>query len=379
MENNFAKSLLEKYIAGNCTAEESAAIEAWYAQWNEDLPENLPEEKLELAMERVYRRLPEEERNKYSTGNVKKLSWIATAAAVLLISGIAAWIYSSQHSDSNTHVNTHLANDVLPGKNTALLTLAGGKSIKLSDTKSGVIIDANKLSYEDGTAVASGLLDNKIEEKQDTAPDLGVSTPRGGTYQIILPDGSKVWLNAASEIKFPASFQQTKTRTVKLIGEAYFEVAKDKSKPFIVETEQQQVKVLGTHFNINAYPDEKRTRTTLLEGSVQLAYGTKDLLLKPGQQASLTGKSMELSDVDTEETIAWKNGNFVFNDEDLQSIMRKVARWYDVEVVYQDQLPETSFLGALSRSKNLSALLKVLESSGKIHFKIEGRRVIVMR
>lgn len=379
MENNFAKSLLEKYIAGNCTAEESAAIEAWYAQWNEDLPENLPEEKLELAMERVYRRLPEEERNKYSTGKVKKLSWIATAAAILLISGIAAWMYIFQHSGSNTHVNTHLANDVLPGKNTALLTLAGGKSIKLSDTKSGVIIDANKLSYEDGTAVASGLLDNKIEEKQDAAPDLGVSTPRGGTYQIILPDGSKVWLNAASEIKFPASFQQTKTRTVKLIGEAYFEVAKDKSKPFIVETEQQQVKVLGTHFNINAYPDEKRTRTTLLEGSVQLAYGTKDLLLKPGQQASLTGKSMELSDVDTEETIAWKNGNFVFNDEDLQSIMRKVARWYDVEVVYQDQLPETSFLGALSRSKNLSALLKVLESSGKIHFKIEGRRVIVMR
>ena len=378
MENKFAKSLLEKYIAGTCTAEETAAVEAWYAQWNENLPENLPEEKLELAMERVYQRLPKEEQPNYSTGKVKKLSWLATAAAVLLISGIAVWIYTSQHSGSNTHVNTQLTNDILPGKNTALLTLTNGKRIKLSDAKTGVVINARELSYEDGTAVASGILNNQAAVKQDAAPDLGISTPRGGTYQIVLPDGSKVWLNAASEIKFPASFEQTKTRTVKLIGEAYFEVAKDKNKPFIVETEQQQVKVLGTHFNINAYPDEKRIRTTLLEGSVQLAYGAKDLILKPGQQTSLTGKNIELSDVDTEEAIAWKNGNFVFNDEDLQSIMRKVARWYDVEVVYQDQLPETSFLGALSRSKNLSALLKVLESSGKIHFKIEGRRVIVM-
>jgi transmembrane sensor len=378
MENNFAKSLLEKYIAGTCTDEECAAVEAWYAQWNEGSAV-LPEEKLELAMKRIQERLPtaQDESGPLTAPHkenypvkIKWTSW-AAAAAIILSTSFGIWFYNNNQPDKVSIAKNTGAKDILPGKNTAVLTLSNGKSIKLSDAKSGIVIDANQLSYNDGTEVESS--------SQTNNELLTATTPRGGQYQFTLPDGTRVWLNAASTLKFPSNFKSESTRRVKLIGEGYFEVAKDKSKPFIVETEQQQVKVLGTHFNINSYSDEHSTKTTLLEGSVQLNAGPHELILKPGEQAALSGTKIDVQQVDTEEAIAWKNGIFVLNDEDLESIMRKVARWYDVEVYYQNKPPKMSFLGALSRSKNLSVLLKVLEESGQVHFKVEGRRITVMR
>lgn len=385
MENNFAKSLLEKYVAGNCTAEECAAVEAWYAQWN-DGSAALPEEKLELAMKRVQQRLPTEQDENTAATLVQKeqpkrsFKWNtwAAAAAIVLSTSFGIWFYNNHQTNQDQIAKNTETKDILPGKNTAVLTLPNGKSINLSDAKSGVVIDANQLSYNDGVVVDSSLRGGTTRQSQNSNERLTATTPRGGQYQFTLADGTRVWLNAASTLKFPANFQLATTRSVQLIGEAYFEVAKDKSKPFIVETEQQQVEVLGTHFNINNYADEYDTRTTLIEGSIRLSVGTHQLILKPGQQAILSGTKINLQEVDPEEAIAWKNGIFAFNDEDLESIMRKVARWYDVEVYYQDKLPKTTFLGNLSRSKNLSVLLKTIESSVKVHFKVEGRRVTVM-
>jgi transmembrane sensor len=370
MENNIAKSLLDKYIAGTCTHEECAIVEAWYAQWNQEFPA-MSEEQLQLALARVAHSLPEkEEKNRFF---IKWQSW-AAAAAIILVASLGTWFFTLRDLSSSAIVSIPVKrNDVSPGGNKAVLTLADGKRIKLSNAKTGVVIDVNKLSYDDGSVVSPGQ-----EEQALTSKTLTVTTPRGGTYKIILPDGTQVWLNAASGIKFPSSFQSTATRTVKLIGEAYFEVAKDKSKPFIVETDQQKIEVLGTHFNVNSYSDEQMTRTTLLEGSIRLKVAGQEIILKPDHQAVLNGRKIEVNRIDTEETIAWKNGYFIFNDEDLESIMRKVSRWYNVEVYYQDKLPKMSFLGALSRSKNLSALLKVLEQSGRVHFKVEGRRITVM-
>ncbi|MBE9599267.1 FecR family protein [Pedobacter sp. MC2016-24] len=385
MENKFAKSLLEKYIAGTCSEEECATVEAWYAQWNEGSAV-LPEEKLELAMKRIQERLPTaQDESRTLTAHHKenypvKINWIswAAAAAIILSTSFGIWFYNNNQLDKVSIAKNTGAKDILPGKNTAVLTLSNGKSIKLSDAKSGIVIDANQLSYNDGAVVDSSLR-GVTTPQSHTNELLTATTPRGGQYQFTLPDGTRVWLNAASTLKFPSNFKSESTRTVKLIGEGYFEVAKDKSKPFIVETEQQQVKVLGTHFNVNSYSDEHSIKTTLLEGSVQLNAGTHQLTLKPGEQAALSGTKIDLQQVDTEDAIAWKNGIFVLNDEDLESIMRKVARWYDVEVYYQNKPPKMSFLGALSRSKNLSVLLKVLEESGQVHFKVEGRRITVMR
>lgn len=372
MSSETARALIDKYIAGTCTDEECATVEAWYAQWNQDLPDSLSEGQLQAALQRVQDRLPAADQKSTLTIWPK---WVA-AAAIILASSFSLWFFQLRNVSQSLNASSVQIKqqDVSPGGNRATLILADGKTIKLSDAKTGVVIDLNKLSYDDGSIIAS-----EKKEQASTSEILTVSTPKGGTYKVILPDGSQVWLNSASKITFPSSFQLTTSRTINLIGEAYFEVTKDKSRPFIVETNRQKIQVLGTHFNVNSYHDEPVTKTTLLEGSIQLKALGQEIILKPGMQAILNSNNIETNKVDLEEAVAWKNGNFIFNDEDLESIMRKVSRWYDVEVYYQDKLPQMSFLGALSRSKNLSTLIKVLEASGQVHFKIEGRRITVMR
>lgn len=211
---------------------------------------------------------------------------------------------------------------------------------------------------------------------------MSIATPRGGTYQVILSDGSKVWLNAASSIKFPASFTGQQQRRVTLVGEAYFEIAKHKSQKFVVNTRNQEVAVLGTHFNINSYLDEGNEKTTLLEGSVRVSSvraEVKDVRLVPGQQATVSAASkIDVEEVDVNEVVAWKEGKFVFVEEDVPSIMNKIARWYDVEIVYEGDVRRKALGGSVSRFKNVSEVLEKLSDTKAVQFRIEGRKVIVM-
>ncbi|WP_442589171.1 FecR family protein [Pedobacter sp. AW31-3R] len=316
--------------------------------------------------------------------SVKKFSWfnrrtISAAAAIIAI--VALGVYVSKIYPG--WEGNHYANDVTPGTSKAILTLADGRKITLDASKKGKLAEQSGISI---SKTAEGRLvytvsDSPSDNKDDIKTYNTLETPKGGEYQVNLPDGTKVWLNAASTLKYPTSFAAARERRVILEGEAYFEVAHDQHSPFLVVTGKQVLKVLGTHFNVNAYGNEPDTKTTLLEGSVGIKQlqGEKDLVLKPGQQAQV-GKEVEVVDVDTETAVAWKNGDFVLKDEDFKTTMRKIARWYDVEVVYDESAPDDLELGGwVSRKKNISAVLKVMESTGKVHFKVQGRRIAVIK
>lgn len=312
---------------------------------------------------------------------VRQMMWryLSTAAAILLMLSIGILFYINRTDKARQTIN-----DITPGKNTAMLTLSNGKTIQLSDHKTGLIVADDQLTYNDGTAISSSgndKLDPAIDQIQT------ITTPRGGTYQVRLPDGSLVTLNAASSLTYATALNKRGERRVTLSGEAYFEIFKDKVHPFIVESNGQQVQVLGTHFNINAYADEPNTKTTLLEGSVKISpsQGTKSEILKPSQQAILD-KTFNLrleKLLNAEKAIAWTNVNgksmLVFYNDDLGTTLRKVSRWYNVEVVYQTTKNHTAlFNGMISRDRNLSSVIQLLEAAGSIHLKIEGRKLIVM-
>lgn len=372
MNKEEVRLLLAKYNRGEATAAEVALLQLWYISAATAKDEPLTEKDYTNIGDEMWEVI-----GQHTLPKQRKL-WpkaaIAAAAAVAVVVG--AWLIVNRTGRpplQQQNKMVHMSADIAPGKNTATLTLANGKTITLSEARRGIVINERELTYDDGSAVAADAA------QTGGAVMLTAATPRGGTYQVILPDGSKVWLNAASSLKFPSNFSKLSSREVSLAGEAYFEVAKDKARPFIVNTDKQKVEVLGTHFNINSYTDEPVAKTTLLEGSVKISAFHTTELLKPGEQASLKSGRINIENVDTEAAIAWKNGNFIFDDENLESIMRKIARWYDMEVYYQDKPQKPSSLGILSRDKKLSALLKILQSSGEVHFKVEGRRIIVMK
>ncbi len=302
------------------------------------------------------------------------------AALVVIISGILFYTSRPMVSSNSQIVNK---NEILPGKNTATLTLPGGELIQLSDEKTGVIIDAGTLKYNDGSIV------NDNHPKFISGPQpLTISTPRGGTYQVRLPDGSNVWLNAASSLTYTAPLKEYGgVRMVKLIGEAYFEVYKNKNQPFVVKSKNQEVEVLGTHFNVSAYENDKNTITSLLEGSVRVntitnanpfASDVVSSILKPNQQSILTGNVIKIKEMDPNYPIAWKNGYFMFSTEPIESIMKKLSRWYDVDVDYQGKITVEGFTGNVSKYENIAEVLNTLELTGLVHFKIQGRRITVM-
>ncbi|ARS40376.1 hypothetical protein CA265_12200 [Sphingobacteriaceae bacterium GW460-11-11-14-LB5] len=298
---------------------------------------------------------------------------VGTAAILAVAMGIGFyWI-----KQSNTQVKSTYTKDIGPGRNQATLTLANGKKISLTKANNGLVAAEGGIKI---TKTADGQLVydfSKTTSNGSPSSFNTLSVPIGGQWQVILPDQTKVWLNAQSSITYPTKFNGNQ-RKVKISGEAYFEVAHNKKMPFKVESRGQVVEVLGTHFNIMAYADEEIIKTTLLEGSVKIFNNRQSQLLKPGQQAVASSNGISLSDyVDVEEAIAWKNGDFQFN-ENLETIMSKIARWYNVEVVYQVKpSSDLTFSGRISRSRNISAILKMLEYNGDVHFKIEGRRVIV--
>jgi len=253
------------------------------------------------------------------------------------------------------------------------------KKITLSEVANGKLAEEAgvRINKADNGQLTYTVIDNQVssENKINT-----LSTAMGQTYSIVLPDGSRVWLNAASSLRYPASFSSAAERRVQLTGEGYFEVAKDKAHPFIVQTAKQDVAVLGTHFNVNAYADEPVVRTTLLEGSVKVNTKgfarTNEVLLKPGLQAELNPSgSLKVTEGDPE-VVAWKDGKFRFNNASLETVLRQLSRWYDVEIKYEAGVPDESFTGGISRDLKASEALEVLKYL-KVNFKIEGKTIIV--
>lgn len=310
----------------------------------------------------------------------KKISWYRAISAASIAIALSAAVYFYTSRNSATDQRTETVINIAPGTNKATLTLANGEVITLDNATEG------EIARQAGTVISKtpdGHLNYNIAEdqKDQSTGSLAyntIATPRGGQYQVNLPDGTKIWLNAASSLQYPAAFKG-KQRRVELSGEAYFEVAKDKEHPFIVVTGQQEVQVLGTHFNINSYADEGATKTTLLEGSVRVSVlgPAKDgSILKPGQQAALLGNTLNVYAVDTEETVAWKNGYFQFNEADLGSIMRQLSRWYNIDVAFESKPSADLFHFKVPRNISLTDLQKIFETNG-INFKIEGRKLIV--
>jgi len=327
--------------------------------------------------------------------NWRRLSTIA--ALLLLISTVGLYFFGVPRpfDKGDKQITANHKTQILPGGNNAILTLSNGIVINLQQAENGKLADEGNVSV---TKNKNGQLIYNINNTSDKRSINSLSintltTPRGGQYQLNLPDGSKVWLNAASSLKFPSTFTGLNQRKVELSGEAYFEIAKvtvkDKSArnkevrlPFIVVTGRQKVEVLGTHFNVNAYTDELNTKTTLLEGSVKVTDADErhTVTLKPGQQSVLNADALVIERADVEKGIDWKSGKFIFKNESLESIMRKVARWYDVEVIYAGNVPkQETFSGTVSRFDDVEKVLRRLELTGEVRFKINGRQITVLK
>lgn len=300
----------------------------------------------------------------------------AVAAAMLCAFGLFYFLFEKRKQSQFSAQITHVAK-IVPGGNKATLTLGNGNIIILDSVHNGILANQGSVNIYKSK---NGQLVYDASKYSNQATDKltynTISTPRGGQYQVLLPDGSKVWLNAQSSLKFPACFTG-KQRVVTLEGEAYFEIAKDKAHPFKVSVNNAVIEVLGTHFNIMGYKDEAATATTLLEGSVKITKDNITQIIVPGQQA-LVQRSITVKNVNVEEAIEWKNGNFNFAHEKLEGIMRKIARWYDVDIDYEAHTTSATFVGTIPRSQNITEVLKYLELTGLAHFKITERRITVM-
>ncbi|SMC37407.1 FecR family protein [Pedobacter africanus] len=319
-------------------------------------------------------------------------SSVAAVAAILL--GLSWFFLKPAPASDNNNIVEAVTDRIT-------LTLGNGKNISLDEGKTGVVFASNQLKYDDGS---------KVEADYEGKQLVTLNTPKGGLYQVVLPDGTRAWLNAASHLKFPSTFAGAMKRRVELTGEAYFEVAKDKKHPFIVASKGQEIEVLGTHFNVTAYGNDGNIKTTLLEGSVRVTpflkvdkrtAGTdpatidplwaletrvdegyiqagEAVVLKPNQQAVLTGKNIDVKAVEAEDAIAWRQGEYIFRNMPLESVMQVIARWYDVDVIYQNKTVGDALLGgSVLKSENVSDVLKTLELTANVHFKIEGRRITV--
>lgn len=306
---------------------------------------------------------------------VRRLS--AAAAVAFLITG--AWIFADRRARTTTPVvpsSDHAAkNDIPPGRNTAILTLANGSRILLDSAKNGQLaqLGSTRIINRNGqvTYHSSG--------GEATAGENILSTPRGGQYQLILPDGSRVWLNAASSITYPTAFSG-KERAVTITGEAYFEIARDKSRPFRVMTGNLVITDIGTQFNVMAYSDERSVQATLIEGSIKVSKGQAGIVLTPGQQAVAGNESHTIkiiNEANIDEVIAWKNGSFQFSNMDLRTIMRQLTRWYDVDVVFEGNTPDIRIGGFIHKNVSLSTVMEFLKGNG-VRYKLEGKKITIL-
>jgi transmembrane sensor len=405
--------LFGQYLQKRCSEEELQELFACIAQpENRLVLEELMDAEYERAVpvagetdwELMFEQVVQpKEANLVYVNKVKRLRWmqVAAAAIVVLAIGVAGYWFINLNAKNGVAKNDQPAKptaaDILPGSNKAVLTLADGTIITLDSSANGQLAQQGNsqiIKTKNGGLVYEQTARNSAGPLTTDHSPLTYNTlviPRGGQYQLTLPDGSKVWLNAASSIRYPVNFGNE--RRIELTGEAYFEVAtlrllSGQKIPFHVVTPTQDVEVLGTHFNVNAYSDEPAVKTTLLEGSVKVRQWSmvngqlkaeSEALLSPGEQAVLSRAHSPFTidhSPDLEQAMAWKNGFILFNKADIKSIMRQVERWYNVDVVYEGEIPQRTFTGGIERSARLSELLRLLEAS-KVKFRIEGKKLIV--
>lgn len=310
----------------------------------------------------------------------KRFNWISYAAAVAFMVLVGSWFFLHDQIGKRHDQLVQLSDeDIKPGGNHAILKLADGRTLLLNEDQSGIVLSGEQITYEDGNPLINLHAEGQPGE---SAPWLELTTPRGGTYQLTLPDGTNVWLNAGSVLRYPIRFDRER-RVVELSGEAYFDVAqlevKNRKVPFMVKTNVQAVEVLGTQFNLSAYTDDMDVKTTLVEGSVRITSATDQytpLLLKPSQQSVSDGEKVVINTVDVRPFVAWKEGYFHFKNTPFTEVIIQVARWYDIDFAYKGEAPAETFSGKISRNISLQALLKFFEGS-EIQFTLVGGKLII--
>jgi transmembrane sensor len=367
------QQMISRYLAGKSTKEEVEFLDAYDHLFNTNVSatDTLTEEEsanLERKLERNILAIIEPDKKV-----VRMWPRIAAAASVCIILAAGSYFLLNKR-----HTTEPVVAKIQPGSNKAILTLANGSQIILSADRNG------QIAAQKGANVVksvNGPIAYIQSENKPAGTDINtVATPNGGQYEVILPDGTKVWLNAASSLSFPVSFADAQNRMVQLKGEAYFEVAKDQQHPFIVKTADQQVQVLGTHFNISAYSDEPGTLTTLLEGAVRVTSEDAAATLVPNQQSSLKEGRLGVKEVIAEDAIAWKEGYFRFNNEPLEEVLRKIGRWYNVTVVYKDEeIKHKTVYGTMSRFSNITDVVKLLELTKAARFEINENKIFALK
>lgn len=378
---NEPRTLIDKYLAGKCTAEERAQLLAHFNRYFDQQRDVLTPDALSKLNQLTWNAIDEQvcslentaptDKSRLSRAPRRVLRWLPYAAAILLAVSATWYIFPDRKTDAEDAMSTV---DIAPGGNRATLILANGRTIDLSEAQTGIVVDHNRIVYKEEAVAIASLNPTDIHE-------LRLTTPNGGTYQVTLPDGTSVWLNAASTLTYPSVFSEHE-RIVTLSGEGYFEVAPDADTPFKVRSMGQLVEVLGTTFNISAYPDENETSTTLVEGSVRItssgkARGEISLLLSPSEKATLKSGLLSKRAVDIDSDVAWRKGLFAFRSERLESIIRKVARWYDVDVELRGDISDHTFTGTVSRYENISGVLETLALTGLLSFEMEEGKLVV--
>jgi transmembrane sensor len=391
--NTRIAELVFKYLVKQLSDEEKVELDKWKLSSEENravFNDMVQRAQLKLKLqdyntvhsEDIWNRISRDISISLAPVSIKKNRyWYTVAAAMVPIIAICGWLYLKPGTTSNS-TPTLSSTEILPGSNKGILTLANGSTIILDNVKDGSLADQGNTSV----AKHGGQIVYQVDGAH-MGNEIGyntISTPRGGQYQISLADGSRVFLNAASSLRFPVAFNGAERKVI-VTGEAYFEIAKDPSKPFIVVIDKAdnktEVEVLGTHFNVNGYLNEPSIQTTLLEGKVKVrnSASSNTKILSPGQQAQvLSSGTIHLKQVDTLASVAWKNGVFRFGETDVRSVLRQIERWYDVEIIYKGEIPEIDFVGQISRYSNASKVLELLEMTGGIRFQIEGKKIVVM-
>ncbi|MGF7233082.1 FecR family protein [Arachidicoccus sp.] len=384
-QQNRYNELAEKWLNGTITSAEVQEYNQWY---NIQPGEVIGEEDSEAISSettlknRIWKNIQTQTKNKhFRIHRLRKFQWGSVAASLLIIMGVSLYFNYHRHETICPPAlvkDVASKNDVLPGVNKAVLTLADGRTITLDSSSKGLLAMQGLSKIVKG---ADGQIIYKSIGKEITGKELEnkMSTPMGAQYQLKLPDGTEVWLNAGSSITYPTCFSG-KTRQVHITGEVYFEVTKNREKPFIVTTGDMSITVLGTHFNVNAYADESTIRTTLLEGRVKVsnALNGQNIFIKPGQQSQLSKSgNIKVVKVNVDEAVAWKNGSFQFDKTDISELMRQVSRWYNISIKYDGPMTPDCFTGVIPRNLTLNELLAILKDV-KVHFKLENNILNVM-
>ncbi len=364
-----ANELLEKYQKGTCTPEERRLVERYLNKKVQDSPLFPDERRMRASVDRLDAAFRQRTESRHSL-HIDR--WLPYAAAILFITFLGTWVFFGDQvlNQKTAIVNTQIA----PGGNKATLTLANGQIIVLDEAQNSIIVRNENITYNDGITQVTMLDQVEVSPTPET---LTLTTPKGGTYQITLPDGSNVWLNANSTLKYPSHFTGSE-RLVEISGEAYFSVARNKDRPFKVISRGQQIEVLGTGFNISAYPDDPEIKTTLVEGAIQIVNLTSKIVnkLSPGEQSIIQEAATTVQQVDPNQYIAWRDGRFYFDHTPFDEMIRQVARWYDIEVIYNRDIPKETFTGEMARDLTLQAMLDLLDISDAT-ISLEERTLIV--